>query len=130
MPTLKRQPSDNAVSLWGKILLRREIKEKKAENNLFENQSNIKGTKGVCAPTLHQHRNELTFCTIKKCSFNVSIHRDHSVFANVYFKKKTANTVRPGSVSVTESGFISQQKRSESSVSWGAFVLTSDREQK
>lgn len=45
-------------------------------------------------------------------------------------KKKTASTVRPGSVSVTESGFISQQKRSESSVSWGAFVLTSDREWK
>lgn len=44
-PTLKRQSSDNVASLWGKILLGSEIQEKNAENNLLENQSNIKGTK-------------------------------------------------------------------------------------
>lgn len=58
-PTLKRQPSDNVASLWGKILLGSEIQEKNAENNLLENQSNIKGTKGIRAPSLHQHWNEL-----------------------------------------------------------------------
>ena len=57
-PTLKRQPSDNVASLWGKILLRSKIQEKNAENNLLENQSNIKGTNGACAFTLHPHRNQ------------------------------------------------------------------------
>lgn len=62
---------------------------------------------------------------------SMSAYTETTVCLQMYtLKKKTANTVRPGSVSVTESGFISQQKRSESSVSWGAFVLTSDREQK
>lgn len=42
----------------GKILLRSKIPEKKAENNLFENQSNIKGTNGARAFTPHPRRNQ------------------------------------------------------------------------
>lgn len=54
VPSLKGQSSDNVASLWGKILLGSEIQEKNAENNLLENQSNIKGTKeSMLQPCIH-----------------------------------------------------------------------------
>lgn len=88
-PTLKRQPSDNVASFWGKILLGSEIQEKNAENNLLENQSNIKGRKTVSAPTLNEHMNEfyVHFVHIRSIFFiakAVSAHVDLNIFANVW----------------------------------------------
>lgn len=120
VPTLKRQSSDNVASLRGKILLGSEIQEKNAENNLLENQSNIKRTKSLCSnPASMLELNTICILYIQYMNrpFSENAAPDLYVFANILYTFKQNQKAKQDLVlSVSLSQVLHQRKQDLSHV--------------